>query len=134
MPTFAYDAVNASGKKVNGTIDAASPEEAMKLVRGQGLFPSGMKEQKAAYQKELEEKDSFKAKASAYGKDFLGMVSATPTDLHGNVPRLKSDIDGLKSKIKKMEGEGYKKGGKVKSASSRADGIAQRGKTRGKML
>ena len=27
----------------------------------------------------------------------------------------------------------YKKGGKVKSASSRADGIAQRGKTRGKM-
>ena len=92
-----------------------------------------MKEQKADYQKELDEKDSFKAKASAYGKDFLGMVSATPTDLHGNVPRLKSDIEGLKSKIKEMEGEGYKKGGKVKSASSRADGIAQRGKTRGMM-
>jgi hypothetical protein len=30
-------------------------------------------------------------------------------------------------------GGGMKKGGKVKSASSRADGIAQRGKTRGKM-
>ena len=30
-------------------------------------------------------------------------------------------------------GTGMKKGGKVKSASSRADGIAQRGKTRGKM-
>jgi hypothetical protein len=29
--------------------------------------------------------------------------------------------------------EGYKKGGKVSSASSRADGIAQRGKTRGKI-
>ena len=29
--------------------------------------------------------------------------------------------------------KGYKKGGAVKSASSRADGIAQRGKTRGKM-
>jgi hypothetical protein len=28
---------------------------------------------------------------------------------------------------------GMKKGGKVRSASSRADGIAQRGKTRGKM-
>jgi hypothetical protein len=27
----------------------------------------------------------------------------------------------------------FKKGGKVKSASSRADGVAQRGKTRGKM-
>ena len=32
-----------------------------------------------------------------------------------------------------MKREGYKKGGKVKSASSRADGIAQRGKTKGKM-
>jgi hypothetical protein len=28
---------------------------------------------------------------------------------------------------------GFKKGGKVKSASARGDGIAQRGKTRGKM-
>jgi hypothetical protein len=28
----------------------------------------------------------------------------------------------------------FSKGGKVSSASSRADGIAQRGKTRGKML
>jgi hypothetical protein len=29
---------------------------------------------------------------------------------------------------------GYKKGGKVSSASSRADGLAQRGKTRGRMI
>jgi len=33
-----------------------------------------------------------------------------------------------------LKDEGYKKGGKVSSASSRADGIAQRGKTRGKMV
>jgi hypothetical protein len=32
-----------------------------------------------------------------------------------------------------MKREGYKKGGAVKSASSRADGCAQRGKTRGMM-
>jgi len=32
-----------------------------------------------------------------------------------------------------MKREGMKKGGKVSSASSRADGIAQRGKTRGKI-
>jgi hypothetical protein len=32
-----------------------------------------------------------------------------------------------------LKDEGYKKGGKVSSASSRADGIAQRGKTRGKI-
>ena len=48
MPTFAYDAVNAAGKKVSGTIEAGTPDEAIKLVRGQGLFPSGVKEQKIA--------------------------------------------------------------------------------------
>ena len=32
-----------------------------------------------------------------------------------------------------LSDSGYKKGGKISSASSRADGIAQRGKTRGKM-
>jgi hypothetical protein len=31
-------------------------------------------------------------------------------------------------------GDSYKKGGAVKSASKRADGIAQRGKTRGMMV
>ena len=40
----------------------------------------------------------------------------------------------LKSDVKKYEDKGYKKGGKISSASSRADGIAQRGKTRGRML
>ena len=34
----------------------------------------------------------------------------------------------------KRETRGKKKGGKIKSASSRADGIAKRGKTRGKMV
>jgi len=37
----------------------------------------------------------------------------------------------LRGKIRDVTG--MKKGGKVSSASSRADGIAQRGKTRGKM-
>jgi hypothetical protein len=35
---------------------------------------------------------------------------------------------------KKIRGMGYKNGGKVSSASKRADGCAQRGKTRGKMI
>ncbi len=34
----------------------------------------------------------------------------------------------------KQEGRGMKKGGKVSSASKRADGCAQRGKTRGKIV
>jgi hypothetical protein len=39
------------------------------------------------------------------------------------------DLEGLKGRRPKL----YKKGGKVKSASSRADGCAMRGKTRGMM-
>ena len=36
--------------------------------------------------------------------------------------------------VKKRMGEGFKKGGKVGSASKRADGIAKKGKTRGKFV
>ena len=42
------------------------------------------------------------------------------------------DDDGIINKIKSAAG--MKKGGKVSSASKRADGIAQRGKTRGRMI
>jgi len=46
----------------------------------------------------------------------------------------KLEETGKAEREKYMDSMGsYKKGGKVKSASSRADGIAQRGKTRGKM-
>jgi hypothetical protein len=39
-----------------------------------------------------------------------------------------------KHEARKKDGDGYKKGGKVSSASKRADGAAQRGKTRGKIV
>ena len=47
---------------------------------------------------------------------------------------IKEHTDKLKPLVNVDElGNPYKKGGKVSSASSRADGIAQRGKTRGKV-
>jgi hypothetical protein len=42
--------------------------------------------------------------------------------------------DEEEEKAGKMPTSAMKKGGKVSSASSRADGCAQRGKTRGKMV
>lgn len=42
-------------------------------------------------------------------------------------------IDALRERGKKSNPDAYAKGGSVSSASKRADGIAQRGKTRGKM-
>lgn len=44
--------------------------------------------------------------------------------------RKESDKDALENQKK----YGMKKGGSIKSASSRADGIAQRGKTKGRMV
>ena len=46
---------------------------------------------------------------------------------------LRGAIDALRERGKKSNPEAYAKGGSVSSASKRADGIAQRGKTRGKM-
>lgn len=47
---------------------------------------------------------------------------------------LGSDLDPKSMMRNRLSGDiDYKKGGKVSSASSRADGIAQRGKTRGKL-
>jgi hypothetical protein len=46
---------------------------------------------------------------------------------------MKAAAQDLKRERVRAEAGRYKKGGKVKSASSRADGIAQRGKTRGMM-
>jgi chaperonin GroEL (HSP60 family) len=50
---------------------------------------------------------------------------ASPTSSSRNAPRLSDES---------LDYAGFKKGGKVSSASSRADGCAQRGKTRGKMI
>jgi hypothetical protein len=47
----------------------------------------------------------------------------------------KKNPDSTQAKINKVTNySGYKKGGKVSSASSRADGCAIRGKTKGKMV
>ncbi|HLP85155.1 MAG TPA: type II secretion system F family protein [Phycisphaerales bacterium] len=48
MATFAYEALNASGKPQKGTIEATSTEEAIAKIKSQGLYPSNIKEQAAA--------------------------------------------------------------------------------------
>jgi hypothetical protein len=94
-----------------------------------------MKANAAKERKNLADKDRFGAKASAYGVDILETL-ANPTGRDtSNINKLKGEINMLKSNVKRYEDQGYAKGGVVKSsASSRADGCAQRGKTRGRMV
>jgi hypothetical protein len=63
--------------------------------------------------------------SSAMGKLLSGMQSAG-VDMSGG----SSPSEETKKKLRELGIEVYKKGGKVKSASARADGIAIRGKTR----
>jgi type IV pilus assembly protein PilC len=46
MATFAYEAMNSSGKPQKGTIEADTSEDAMKKIRAQGFFPTSIREQK----------------------------------------------------------------------------------------
>ena len=46
MATYAYEAMNASGKSQKGTIDASSSDDAIQKLRGDGLYPTDVREQK----------------------------------------------------------------------------------------
>src|SRR5687768_9915880 len=52
MPTFAYEAMNASGQAVKDEVDAGTSEEAIKLIRARGQYPTKVRE-KAAKKKVL---------------------------------------------------------------------------------
>ncbi len=62
-------------------------------------------------------------------KQGLGMKPDTPFEGERGAKKLREARDEMQ-----RETRGMKKGGAVKSASARADGIAQRGKTRGTMV
>ena len=69
---------------------------------------------------------------SLVGGGGNGMGGGGGNGMGGGIGPFKTP-DALMSNLNNL-GVGFKKGGKVSSASKRADGIAQRGKTRGKMV
>jgi type IV pilus assembly protein PilC len=46
MGTFLYEALNAAGKPQKGSVEAGSTEEAIQRIKGQGYFPTSVREQK----------------------------------------------------------------------------------------
>jgi type II secretory pathway component PulF len=44
MPLYQYDSYNNQGKRIRGTIDASSTQNAKELLKGQGLMPISVKE------------------------------------------------------------------------------------------
>ena len=46
MPTYAYEALNAAGKPQSGVIEASNSDEAVQRIKGEGFFPTAVREQK----------------------------------------------------------------------------------------
>ncbi|MHC4415518.1 MAG: type II secretion system F family protein [Planctomycetota bacterium] len=46
MPTYVYEALNAAGKPQKGTVEAGTSEEAVQRIKGEGFFPTSVREQK----------------------------------------------------------------------------------------
>lgn len=65
------------------------------------------------------------------GKGFGGIL---PAAIARSAQRDAAEEERQKAIAASAQGQPMKKGGKVSSASSRADGCAQRGKTKGKMV
>jgi type IV pilus assembly protein PilC len=57
MPTYAYEAMNASGQEVKEEVEATSSEEAIAKIRGKGYFPTKVRE-KAAKKKVAKKADT----------------------------------------------------------------------------
>jgi len=106
------------------------------LVDAQGRFGTYPSEEYS----ELIQKFGDKAGPALYGAgNALRHITRIPRALRARDRRTEEEMDELAREVNKGKtslGErliGMKKGGKV-SVSSRADGIAKRGKTRGKMV
>ena len=103
----------------------------------------GTKEQNETAQKNLDKQATEGSKLAKFlgGKRAeAGMMppeqaGMMPPEQAGMMPTKKPEEFNLHKTVKKAASEGMKKGGSVKSsASSRGDGCAQRGKTKGRMV
>ena len=98
------------------------------LNRERGLTRRGMS--KADAEKQLGMGDRPSADSVANAKAQLGMGASERTPRRTPEPLTSTRKPGTNVNYENENAEGMKKGGKVSSASKRADGIAQRGKTR----
>ncbi len=74
MTTYAYEAMTAAGKAQKGTMDAATSEDVIKSLRGQGMFPTSVREQKAVKGK-AEKVKVAKKKGKGMGFSMPGRVN-----------------------------------------------------------
>jgi hypothetical protein len=86
----------------------------------------------------LEESRQLMRKGIEGEQDFMSKISTTMAksarDDMREAKRMRESVSEKAREYEAYQGAGYKAGGKVGSASKRADGCAVRGKTKGKMV
>jgi hypothetical protein len=107
----------SEGTSLADRLRRASPGSNISSIDGEGGYTSPEK-------KEVKAKPNLRKRVS----------QKFPVDMAGMKKRRKESMEDSKTKTGSgAHGFNFKSGGKVSSASSRADGIAQRGKTKGRM-
>lgn len=83
----------------------------------------------------IDEAADKRTKAQNLGKMYMGSdLSKAVNNKRANMAEEDAEVLTERAKQYRKEAEGKKAGGKVSSASKRADGCACKGKTRGKLL
>ena len=122
---YAYTA--SSGKMADDKFDI----EAMKKGEAE-MRDSDMPDQKAMRFIQNDSLSGFMSPKAGAGRG--GQGGPTARELRDYERKQNQGIYTAEMGQPPMDPEGKKKGGAIRSASSRADGIAQRGKTRGTMV
>ena len=79
MATYAYQAMDKSGKQLKGTIEASNSEEAIQRIKLQGYFPTSVREQKVKKQQsKVSAEDSQKAKKKSGASLSIPFLKVKP--------------------------------------------------------
>ena len=117
MPTFAYEFLDQNGKTCKGELDAASSDDAMKKLRGDGVYPTALREQRgkaqqAAAAEAAEKKRKKKGEAEAPKPKGPFIINVDPK---GKIklpspPPLVTDLDCPKCQNRKLNLRSGKRG------------------------
>jgi hypothetical protein len=136
MPGTPQSVIDATNKKMGIPIDPFDSNVAVQIgnssgsaTDGLGQIDKGSQTVGTALQRAQQANKASSEAIGGGGKNPMGGVGVAGITGSG-------DFGGLKKTLGMKKGgkvKAYAKGGSVSSASSRGDGIAQRGKTRGRM-
>jgi len=123
--TFEYN-----GKKYTTDLASAPTKAAAPMATGPGRAPTPPMKKSEPYETPY---DRMNRKNNEMSAAKESTAAETARLRQRNMPASKFDASRVNPKTL-LPAKGYAKGGSISSASSRGDGIAQRGKTRGTMM